>query len=60
MCYFQWLTGPYFKKVPHISENVIDSYVIVELLYVLLYWLAASKVGVELVFSRVDVGVLIG
>jgi len=46
--------------VPHISENVIDSYVIVELLYVLLYWLAASKVGVELVFSRVDVGVLIG
>jgi len=37
----------------------MDSYIIVELLYMLLYWLAASKFGVELVFSRVDVGVLI-
>ena len=43
-----------------ISENSRHSYVIVELLYITLGWLAASKVGVELVFSRVDVGVLIG
>ena len=48
-----------FWIIKSISENAIDSYIIAELLYVLLYWLAASKFGVELVFSRVDVGVLI-
>jgi hypothetical protein len=48
-----------FWIIKSISENVIDSYVLVELLYILLYWLAASKFGVELVFTRVDSGVLI-